>query len=330
MTLTLTLARPRRAQQVEQVTRLVAEEATPYVGEALRRLRAEVGGEAAVLGFVGAPFTLASYIVEGGSSAKYTHIKRLAFSAPDVLHALLGKLADNIADYVRFQACASRPTLNLPYFRRALPGAPRAGPAAARRKGANRLAPRCSVATLHGHKGRVPHVIAARHVSGVGCVQAWPVQVRGAGRRAGEAEAARVLVTSPSDRRRGGRAQADAGAQAVQMFDSWASELAPQDFDVFAGPYIARVVDSVRASHPDLALILYISGSGGLMERMAALGVDVISVDHRVDLRDALGRIGPDLAVQVPAPRWELLTYPDTDMQGVLGHMDPGPAPRMT
>ena len=94
------------AQQVKQVTALCAEEATPYVGEALRRLRAEVGNQAAVLGFVGAPFTLASYIVEGGSSSKYTHIKRLAFSAPDVLHALLGKLADNIADYVRFQVWA--------------------------------------------------------------------------------------------------------------------------------------------------------------------------------------------------------------------------------
>lgn len=89
---------------MNQVTRLEAEEATPYVGDALRRLRAEVGNQAAVLGFVGAPFTLASYIVEGGSSKNYTHIKRLAFSQPDVLHALLKKLADNIADYVRYQA----------------------------------------------------------------------------------------------------------------------------------------------------------------------------------------------------------------------------------
>jgi hypothetical protein len=99
------------AQQVKQVTRLEAEEATPYIGEALRRLREEVGNQAAVLGFVGAPFTLASYIVEGGSSKNYTHIKRLAFGEPDVLHALLQKLADNVADYVRYQA---RP-LPLPY-----------------------------------------------------------------------------------------------------------------------------------------------------------------------------------------------------------------------
>lgn len=64
-------------------------------------------------------------------------------------------------------------------------------------------------------------------------------------------------------------AQADNGAQAVQIFDSWASQLAPSDFDIFAGPYIKQIVDSVKATHPDLPLILYISGSGGLMERMA-------------------------------------------------------------
>jgi hypothetical protein len=63
-----------------------------------------VGSQSAVLGFVGAPWTLASYIVEGGSSKSYTHIKRLAFGQPAVLHALLSKLADNIADYVRYQA----------------------------------------------------------------------------------------------------------------------------------------------------------------------------------------------------------------------------------
>lgn len=97
------------AQQVREVTPLVGEEATPYVGEALRRLREEVGGQAAVLGFVGAPFTLASYIVEGGSSKNYTHVKRLAFGQPEVLHALLAKLADGIADYVRYQVTPRPP-----------------------------------------------------------------------------------------------------------------------------------------------------------------------------------------------------------------------------
>lgn len=93
--------------------------------------------------------------------------------------------------------------------------------------------------------------------------------------------------------------QADAGAQVVQIFDSWASHLSPQDFDVFCAPYIRQIVDSVKQSHPDLPLILYISGSGGLLERMTKCGTDIISVDQSVDLRDAIQRIGPNFAVQV-------------------------------
>ena len=93
--------------------------------------------------------------------------------------------------------------------------------------------------------------------------------------------------------------QADAGAQAVQIFDSWASNLAPQDYDIFAGPCINQIVDSVKQTHPDLPLILYISGSGGLLERMAKCNVEVISIDGSVDMRDAIQRIGPNFAVQV-------------------------------
>lgn len=85
----------------------------------------------------------------------------------------------------------------------------------------------------------------------------------------------------------------------VQIFDSWASELSPQDFDVFSAPYIKQIVDTVRKSHPDLTLILYISGSGGLLERMTIPKPDVISIDQRVDMRDALRRIGDGFAVQV-------------------------------
>ena len=61
----------------------------------------------------------------------------------------------------------------------------------------------------------------------------------------------------------------------------------------------SQIVDTVRKSHPDLVLILYISGSGGLLERMTIPRPDVISVDQRVGLRDAIQRIGPDFAVQV-------------------------------
>lgn len=94
-------------QQVEQVTKLDAHGSVPYVAEALTRLREEVGNQSTVLGFVGAPFTLATYIVEGGSSKNYTHMKRLMFTQPEVLHAFLSKMADNIADYVRYQVLLS-------------------------------------------------------------------------------------------------------------------------------------------------------------------------------------------------------------------------------
>ena len=60
-----------------------------------------------VLGFVGAPFTLASYIIEGGSSKNFAHVKQMAFSNPEVLHALNSKLADSVADYVRYQVTVS-------------------------------------------------------------------------------------------------------------------------------------------------------------------------------------------------------------------------------
>jgi len=184
----------RTMEQVQQVTKLNAEEACPFVGESLRILRQEVGNEAAVLGFVGAPFTLATYIVEGGSSKNFAAIKRLAFGEPAVLHALLDKLADNVADYVRYQA--------------------------------------------------------------------------------------------------------DAGAQVVQIFDSWASHLSPQDFDVFSGPYIRKVIDSVKQTHPQLPIILYISGSGGLLERMAAANPDIISIDQSVDIVDGIKRVGSGFAIQ--------------------------------
>lgn len=81
------------------------------------QVREAVGNEAAVLGFAGAPYTLASYIVEGGSSKHYSELKRMAFSDPAVLHALLDKLTANVTDYCRYQADAGaqvRPPLALP------------------------------------------------------------------------------------------------------------------------------------------------------------------------------------------------------------------------
>jgi len=85
------------------VSKLKAEESCSFVGETLQRLREELGNEAALLGFVGAPFTLASYIIEGGSSKHYTHMKTMAFQEPQTLHSLLKILAENIIEYCKYQ-----------------------------------------------------------------------------------------------------------------------------------------------------------------------------------------------------------------------------------
>ena len=184
----------RSQAQVDALRPLDPAEALPFVGEVLGRLRRDVGNEAAVLGFVGAPWTLAAYAVEGKSSKNYAVIKAMAFQEPALLHKLLAHLADSIATYVRYQI--------------------------------------------------------------------------------------------------------DSGAQVVQMFDSWAGQLSPADYDTFAAPYQKRVIDQVKATHPDTPLILYISGSAGVLERMGRTGVDIISLDWTVDMAEGLARLPEHIGVQ--------------------------------
>jgi uroporphyrinogen decarboxylase len=77
--------------------------AAPFTGEVLRTLREEVGPETAVLGFVGCPYTLATYLVEGQTSKEYLEIKKMMFNEPKLLHAILQNLADSIAEYALYQ-----------------------------------------------------------------------------------------------------------------------------------------------------------------------------------------------------------------------------------
>jgi len=77
--------------------------AAPFVAETLRTLREEVGPDTAVLGFIGCPYTLATYLVEGKSSKEYIEIKKMAFNEPKLLHAILSNLAESLAQYALFQ-----------------------------------------------------------------------------------------------------------------------------------------------------------------------------------------------------------------------------------
>ncbi|MEM7716582.1 MAG: uroporphyrinogen decarboxylase, partial [Cyanobacteria bacterium P01_A01_bin.68] len=184
----------RTQKQVDNLHSLQPEESLPFIKTILQALREEVGNKSTVLGFVGAPWTLAAYAVEGKGSKTYSIIKNMAFSEPAILHQLLAKLSDSIATYVRYQI--------------------------------------------------------------------------------------------------------DCGAQVIQMFDSWAGQLSPQDYETFALPYQRRVFEQVKQTHPDTPLILLVSGSAGLLERMSQSGADIVNVDWTVDMADARRRLGKEMKVQ--------------------------------
>ncbi|MBW4422051.1 MAG: uroporphyrinogen decarboxylase [Myxacorys californica WJT36-NPBG1] len=189
------IADPIRSQaQIDALRPLQPEESLPFIKPILGALRSEVGNQSTVLGFVGAPWTLAAYAVEGKGSKTYSIIKNMAFSTPAILHSLLEKLADAIAVYARYQI--------------------------------------------------------------------------------------------------------DCGAQVVQMFDSWGGQVSPQDYDTFVLPYQQRVFRQIKQTHPDTPLILLVSGSAGVLERMSKSGADIISVDWTVDMADARARLGKEMNVQ--------------------------------
>ena len=183
--------------------------AAPFVAEALKTLRHEVGPETAVLGFVGCPYTLATYLVEGKTSKEYLEIKKMAFNEPDLLHAILKNLAESIADYALYQV--------------------------------------------------------------------------------------------------------ENGAQLIQIFDSWAGHLSPRDYETFAAPYQKMILDRVKEVYPNVPTVIYIKHSGALIERMAATGVDVVSLDWTVDMAEGRERIANSRAKNG-------LEGPG----GVQGNLDPG------
>jgi uroporphyrinogen decarboxylase len=176
----------------------------PFALETLRALRSQLRSAAALIGFCGAPFTLAAYMVEGSGSKNYATVKSMLYGAPATLHALLGKLAQAIGAYAA--------------------------------------------------------------------------------------------------------AQVEAGAQAVQIFDTWAGELAPDAFERFALPYERAVIERVRAA--GVPALLYVNGCAGVLELMAQTHADVLSIDWRISLDAARARVGSAFALQGNVDPTALLTTP--------------------
>lgn len=188
----------RTAADVEAIGRLDPE-AVGAIGRAVALLRAELDPTpTALIGFAGAPFTLASYLIEGGPSRHYAHTKAMMYGNPALWHSLMARLAD------------------------------------------------ITVAFLI-------------------------VQLR-------------------------------AGVQAVQLFDSWAGMLSRRDYETFVAPHSTRVFAEIAAAQTGGAAsvprIHFGVGTGELLVPMARVGADVVGVDWRVPLDEAIARIGPGPALQ--------------------------------
>jgi uroporphyrinogen decarboxylase len=185
--------RPFRSKEdLQRLRPFEPEVDAPYVAEAVAQVVAELS--VPLIGFAGGPFTVASYLVEGGPSRTYAAVKSLMCSEPTIWYALMDRLAD------------------------------------------------LAIASL--------------------------------------------------------RAQLDAGAAAVQMFDSWAGALTLSHYRRFVLPTTRRIFEELAVTHPQVPTILFGVGTGELLTAMAEAGSCVIGVDWRVPLDEARTRLGRGVAVQ--------------------------------
>jgi uroporphyrinogen decarboxylase len=181
----------RGAQEIDALKSFDPAQELSFVYDAVKKTRAALNDKVPLIGFAGAPFTLASYLIEGGGSRNYAHTKKLFYAAPDAWRRLMEQLARLVGAYLN-----------------------------------------CQIA---------------------------------------------------------------AGAQAVQIFDSWAGCLAPADYERFAMPYTKAVIDAVT---PGVPVINFSTGTAGALKQVRAAGGDVIGLDWRVNLDDGWAAVGYDVAVQ--------------------------------
>ncbi|CAM9305298.1 unnamed protein product [Choristocarpus tenellus] len=165
----------------------------PFVGQTLKALRQETEGKATLLGFVGAPWTLAAYSMEGGSSKHALHTKEMMMNDPTLFHALMAKMAQSVGDYACYQ---------------------------------------------------VEH-----------------------------------------------------GAQVIQVFESWAHQLVPLQFEVFAKPYADLAMSILKARHPNVPVIYFANGGSSYLERQRSMKADMLSLDQFVDMTTARERLGRHVPV---------------------------------
>ena len=123
-------------------------------------------------------------------------------------------------------------------------------------------------------------------------------------------------------------AQIRAGAEVVQLFDSWVGQLGPEDFAVFAAPYVKRIIDALR---PLGAKIIYFANDGStLLSQAAQLGADALGVDWRCPIDEARIKVGSDVTLQgnqdptslfAPIPEIERRARGVLERAGTLRHV---------
>jgi len=182
----------RNKSAVERLTIPDTEGDMPYVIETIKILSKELEKKVPLIGFSGAPFTLATYMVEGGTSKNFLHTKKMMFQHNGVFNYLMEKLTETVVSYLA--------------------------------------------------------------------------------------------------------SQINAGAQAVQLFDTWAGALSPVDYKNYALPSVKKIISELKKL--EVPVIYFVNNCAGILKEVKKSGADVIGVDWRIDLGDAIKRLGKKVVVQ--------------------------------
>jgi len=94
------------------------------------------------------------------------------------------------------------------------------------------------------------------------------------------------------------KGQAKAGAQLLQVFDSWAGELSPEAFDIFCLPYLKEIGEKLKESCPHVPLIVFAKGSNYALEKLSKLSYDVVGIDWTIEPKDARAKVGSHVSLQ--------------------------------
>lgn len=122
-------------------------------------------------------------------------------------------------------------------------------------------------------------------------------------------------------------AQVDAGAQVLQIFDTWGGVLSADHYHRYSLTPMQKIVSTLKAQHPDIPVILFTKGGGQWLELMAQTGCDALGLDWTTRLADARARVGSKVALQGnldPAALYASSTAVRNAVADVLADFGPG------